>query len=114
MSVKRAPRPGTYSFIARKTTPSSPEEREPSEQESEEAFKIIVTLREAIEAADSLDRRLEGTSDHRYATFLTKVRDRHLQIAETARHLLIDMIVTMSGGASMSKGPILTLARRPG
>jgi hypothetical protein len=114
MSSKRASSPGTYSFITRKAAPTPTEERELSEQESEEAFKIIVTLREAIEAADSMERRLEGTSDHRYATFLTKVRDRHLQIAETARHLLIDMIVTMSGEASMSKGAVLTLARRPG
>jgi hypothetical protein len=41
-------------------------DRELSEQESAEAFKIIVTLREAIEAADSVERRIEGTSDRRY------------------------------------------------
>lgn len=118
MSAKR-PNPGTY--VARDSSPppsgerelSFREERELSEQESEEAFKIIVTLREAIEAADSVERRIDGTSDHRYATFLTKARDRHLQIAETARRLLIDMIVTMSGDAPFAKGPELGLVRRP-
>jgi hypothetical protein len=64
-----------------------------SEQESDDAFKIVVTLREAIEAADSVERRIEGTNDGRYASFLSKARDRHLQTAETARNLLVEMIV---------------------
>lgn len=86
-------------------------EHELSEQESEEAFKIIVTLREAIEAADSVERRLEGTSDHRYAMFLEKARDRHLQIADTARGLLVEMIVAMSGGSGLPGGGRVTHAR---
>lgn len=81
--------------------------------ESDEAFKIIVTLREAIEAADSVKRRLEGTSDRRYASFLTKARERHLQIAETARRLLVEMIVTMSGDrVHARRGPSM-FAKRP-
>jgi hypothetical protein len=87
-------------------------DRELSEQDSTDAFKIIVTLREAIEAADGVERRLQGTSDLRYARFLAKARDRHLQIAETARGLLVDMIMTMSGDGSIAKGGRFELAKR--
>jgi hypothetical protein len=87
-------------------------ERELFEQESAEAFKIVVTLREAIEAADSVERRLEGTSDPRYAVFLSKARDRHLQIAENARRLLVDMIVAVSGGAPVAKRRTGVFAKR--
>jgi hypothetical protein len=87
-------------------------ERRLAERDSDEAFKIIVTLREAIEAADSVERRIEGTSDRRYATFLTKVRDRHRQIAETARGLIVDMIVAMSGEAAPTKAPPSLVRKR--
>ncbi len=89
-------------------------ERDLSEQESAEAFKIVVTLREAIEAADSVEQRMAGTSDPRYALFLSKARDRHLQIAENARRLLVDMIVTMSGEAPSPKRRSGVFAKRSG
>jgi hypothetical protein len=111
MNAKRT-LPSTFDpFISYDFPPLRDERREVSERESDEAFKIVVTLREAIEAANSVERRLEGTSDRRYATFLTKARERHLQIAESARGLLIEMIVGMSGDARM-KGDQRPVARR--
>jgi hypothetical protein len=89
-------------------------EPELAEQDSADAFKIVVTLREALEAADNVKVRIDGTSDRRCASFLAKARDRHLQIAETARHLLIDMIVTTSGEPRVTKRPSLAFERRPG
>ena len=82
-----------------------------AERESEDAFKIVVTLREAIEAADSVGRRIAGTSDGRYASFLNKARERHLQTAETARNLLVEMIVDISGEV-LAKSQEQPIARR--
>jgi hypothetical protein len=109
---ERAFRSTDMSFIPRGVLPLPSEQCDLSEQESAEAFKIVLTLREAIEAANSVERRIEGTSDRRYATFLTKARERHLQTAETARSLLVEMIVSMSGDAALAKGSP-ELARRP-
>jgi hypothetical protein len=105
--------PTASSLVPGDLPPLPSEQCELSEQESAEAFKVILTLREAIEAADSVERRLEGTNDRRYATFLTKARERHLQTAETARNLLIEMIVSMSGDAAPAKGSP-ELVRRSG
>jgi hypothetical protein len=111
MNAKRTLPSAVQSFISR-TRPAFPYEScELSERESDDAFKVVVTLREAIEAADSVARRLEGTSDLRYATFLAKARERHLQIAENARGLLIEMIVGMSGEV-FAKGHEKPLSRR--
>ena len=111
MNAKRTLSPTIESFISRNFPPLPYEGCEGSEHESDEAFKIVLTLREAIEAADSVARRIEGTSDARYATFLAKARERHLQIAENARGLLIEMIVGMSGDM-LSKGHRRPLATR--
>jgi hypothetical protein len=114
MSVKRASGPGTYSFVAKDSSPPPSGERELAPEDSADAFKIVVTLREALEAADNVRSRIDGTSDQRYASFLAKARERHLQIAENARHLLIDMIVTTSGEPRVTKRPRLALERGMG
>jgi hypothetical protein len=111
MNAKQNLPPAVESLISRNCPPLPYERSELSERESDDAFKIILTLREAIEAADSVARRIEGTSDLRYATFLAKARERHLQIAENARGLLIEMIVGMSGEV-LSKGNGKPLGRR--
>jgi hypothetical protein len=55
---------------------------------------------------------LGGSPPRRYAQFLTRARDRHLQIADTARRLLVDMVATMSG--DRTKRRTLALAKRLG
>lgn len=112
MSAKRDGKSKAYSFVARDSTPPPSGEREASGRESEEAFEIVVTLRESLEAADSLERRIGGMSDPRYTLFLTKTRDRHLQIVDTARRLLVDMAATMMPGEQTRR--TLVPARRSG
>jgi hypothetical protein len=112
MNTKRAFFPAGDSAAPPASETRTMAECELAEPESADAFKIVLTLREAIEAADSVGRRMEGMSDPRYAVFLGKARDRHLQIAENARRLLVDMIVTMAGDSPVKSRRSGVFAKR--
>jgi hypothetical protein len=104
MNAKPSFRSTVEPWMSRALAPLPAAASAPYQHDSDEAFKIVVTLREAIEAANSAEQRMEGTSDQRYASFLAKARDRHRQIAEGARGLLIEMIVAMSDDVALAKG----------